>query len=48
MDAPIVEPVMIMYPCPECGSIIPDKLKVCWSCGAVLDHRLLELTKEAE
>ncbi|GAH62052.1 unnamed protein product [marine sediment metagenome] len=38
----------IMRPCPTCEKIIPSNLKGCWSCGEILDPRLIELEEKLE
>ena len=42
------EPSPYMRPCPRCGVNIPTSIKGCWSCGEVLDPRLIELAKAAK
>jgi len=34
--------------CPSCGIEIPTSCKCCWSCGKVLDPRLIEPAKSVK
>ena len=42
-----IEPDSSMRSCSNCGTLIPKNVKICWSCGEILDRPLREL-KEAE
>jgi len=40
------EPSPYLKTCPRCGVNIPTNIKGCWSCGEILDHRLIELAEK--
>ena len=43
----LAKPIPYLKTCPSCGVNIPTNIKGCWSCGEILDSRLIELAEKA-